>query len=157
MQLTVQRRLASQVLNISPKRVSFDPVRLADIKEAITKADIRGLINQGAIRSVKPKGISKARTRKIKIQKSKGLRKGPGSRKGGPNARNPRKQAWITHIRVQRDFLQQLKEKNHLDTPTFGDLYGKAKGGFFRSKRHIKLYLEEHNLVVRRDKHEGSK
>jgi len=151
MQLNVQRRLASQVLKISPKRISFDPVRLADIKEAITNADIRGLINQGAIRGIQSKGVSRARTRQLKTQKRKGLRKGPGSRKGGLNARHPRKQAWMVRIRIQRDFLQQLKEKKHVNTPTFRDLYGKAKGGFFRSKRHIKLYLEEHGLVKKHE------
>ncbi len=146
MQLTVQRRLASQMLSVGPKRIRFDPAQLNDIKEAITKADIRGLISHGAITRIPVKGVSKGRTRHNKIQKRKGLRKGPGSRKGGAHARLTQKDAWMNKVRIQRRFLQELKEKKFIDPSTFRDLYYKSKGGYFRSKRHIKLYLEEHNI-----------
>ena len=146
MQLTVQRRLASQMLNVGPKRVRFDPALINDIKEAITKADVRGLISHGAITRIPTKGVSKGRTRHNKAQKRKGLRKGPGSRKGGLHARMPQKESWMNKIRIQRRFLQELKDKKIVDVPTFRNLYYKSKGGYFRSKRHIKLYLEEHNL-----------
>ncbi|MEK6963456.1 MAG: 50S ribosomal protein L19e [Nanoarchaeota archaeon] len=147
MQLTVQRRLASQVLNVGPKRICFDSAQLNDIKEAITKADIRGLISHGAITRIPTKGISKGRTRHNKAQKRKGLRKGPGSRKGGMHARLPKKGAWMNKVRIQRRFLQELKEKKFINPSIFRELYYKSKGGYFRSKRHIKLYLDEHNLV----------
>ena len=149
MQLNVQRRLASQVLKVSPQRVRFDPAQLNDIKEAITKADIRGLASHGVITPIPVQGVSRARARHIKSQKRKGLRKGPGSRKGGVHARLPKKKAWMGHVRIQRRFLQELKTKKYIDIPTFHDLYYKTKGGYFRSKRHIKLYLEEHNLGKR--------
>ena len=45
--------------------------------------------------------------------------------------------------------LYLLREKGHVTGPLFRELYLKAKGGYFRSKRHIKLYLEEHNLVAK--------
>ncbi len=50
MKLTVQKRLAASLFKCSEKRVWFDEDRLADIKEAITKNDIKALISQGAIR-----------------------------------------------------------------------------------------------------------
>ncbi len=146
MQLNVQRRLASQMLNVGSKRIRFDPTQLNDIKEAITKADIRGLISHGVIIRTPTKGISKGRTRHTQNQKRKGLQKGPGSRKGGTHARLPQKKAWMGKVRIQRRFLQELKQKRYINPSTFRDLYYKSKGGYFRSKRHIKLYLEEHGL-----------
>ena len=53
-------------------------------------------------------------------------------------------------IRKQRAFLQELKEKKMLSTKTYRMLYQKAKGGFFRSKNHIKLYINEQSLIEKK-------
>ena len=76
-----------------------------------------------------------------------GRKKGHGSRKGTANARLGDKKKWMSRIRLQRTFLKELKTKNKLTNEVYKDLYRKSKGGFFRSKRHIKLYITEHNLV----------
>jgi len=57
---------------------------------------------------------------------------------------------WIQKIRTQRIFLQELRTKKLISNKTFSELYLKAKGNFFRSKRHIKIYLEDHNLVTKK-------
>lgn len=150
MKLVVQKRLAGELLKCSSSRIVFDTERLSEIKEAITKFDIRRLIKDKAITKIKEKGVSRARANKLLAQKTKGRRKGPGSRKGKATARTPKKEAWMNRIRLQRTFLLTLKEKQHIDAKTYRNLYLKAKGGFFRSKRHIKLYLDEHNLVVKK-------
>ena len=118
-----------------------------EIKEAITKVDIRTLIGQGAIYKVPPKGTSRVRARKIKKQKVKGRQKGHGSRKGKKTARTPSKKLWINKVRLQRKLLRTMKENKLLNPKTFRMLYNKSRGGFFRSKRHIKLYIDEHKLV----------
>lgn len=147
MKLAVQKRLAATLFKCSQKRVWFDEDRLSDIKEAITKQDIKGLIVEGVIRLKPETSISKGRARKIKTQKAKGLQKGKGSRKGGLKARTPKKKAWMSKIRVQRRFLKELRDKGHIPRNTYQNLYLKSKGGFFRSKRHIKLYIDEHDLT----------
>jgi len=143
MKLNNQKRIAAQVLKCSAKRVKFDPDRLSDIKEAITKIDIKGLIKDHAIRKIPIKGVSRGRARKVLIQKRKGKQRGPASKEGSKNARLPRKKRWMNKIRAQRNFLKILKDKKIVDNKLYRDLYMKSKGGFFRSKRHIKLYLEE--------------
>lgn len=147
MKLKIQKRLAAQVLKCSEKRVKFDNDRLEDIKEAITKGDIRSLVNTKAIIKKPIKGTSKVRARKQKMQKLKGRRRGPGSRKGKSTARLPKKQAWMNKVRIQRQFIKLLREKGALDKTNYNKIYLKIKGGFFRSKRHIKLYLTEHSLI----------
>ena len=147
MELKLQKRIAADIMKCSEKRVVFDTDRLEDIKEAITKLDIRSLIGDKAIKQKPVKGVSKVRARKISLQKRKGKRKGAGSRKGKKTARLSKKKAWINKIRVQRRFLKELKNKNIITKTDYHSLYLKSKGGFFRSKRHIKLYIEERELV----------
>ncbi len=81
MKLSTQKRLAASVLKISKKRVILNPERLEDVKEAITKTDIRGLIGDKAITKKPVKGNSKARIREKQSQKKKGLRKGPSTKR----------------------------------------------------------------------------
>ena len=64
MKLDNQKRLAAQMLKCSGKRVKFDTDRLDDIKEAITKVDIRGLIKDKAIIKIHSHGVSRGRARK---------------------------------------------------------------------------------------------
>lgn len=147
MQLKIQKRLVAQLLKCGKKRIWFDSSRLDDIKEAITKADIASLINEGAIKEKPVKGISRFRARKIALQKRKGRRRGPGSVTGKKTARLSKKLAWTNLIKIQRRFLRELRDKGIIPKSTYQKLYMKAKGGFFRSKRHIKLYIEEHGLA----------
>ncbi|MFA6073542.1 MAG: 50S ribosomal protein L19e [Candidatus Woesearchaeota archaeon] len=146
--MNTQKRLASKILKASHKRIKFDNQRLADIKDAITKTDVRLLVNEGAITKVQKRGVSRARARNIQKQKSKGRRKGPGSRKGTNTSRLPRKESWMNRIRSQRTFIAELKEKQIITNKTYRELYRKSKGGFFRSTRHVKVYLEDNKLFL---------
>jgi large subunit ribosomal protein L19e len=148
--MKTQKRLAAQILNCSEKRIMLDKERLEDIKEAITKADIRSLVKDGAIKRKPVKGISKVRTRKRKGQKRRGQRRGLGKRKGKSTARLPKKKAWMNKIRIQRRFLKELREKGLIKKSTYRELYSKASGGFFRSKRHLKLYITDNKLVLKK-------
>jgi len=145
--LSVQKRLAASILKCSPYRISLNPDHLEDIKEAITKIDIKGLINQGSIIRKPVKSTSRVRARKKAIQKRKGRRTGHGSRKGKKTARLPKKENWKNKVRLQRKLLKELRDKKMLTTISYRELYQKSKGGFFRSKRHVKLYIEENKLL----------
>ena len=151
MKLTVQKRIAAEVLGCSQKRVIFDTDSLKDIKEAITKADIKSLVKQRMIRKLQKKGVSRVRAKKRHVQKTKGRRRGIGKRKGTAKARTPEKRAWINKIRLQRAVLKQLKEKALIAKNIYRDLYLKAKGGFFRSRRHLKTYMDENKLFKKND------
>jgi large subunit ribosomal protein L19e len=146
MKLTSQKRIAAQLLKVGVNKVWFDPDRLEEIKESITKADIRGLISDLAIQAKPYKGISSFRSRKIKEQKRKGRQKGEGSKKGTKKARLPKKEAWMAKVRTQRNFIKELKSKDLVEVSTYRSLYSKVKGGFFRSRRHIKMFLTEKGL-----------
>lgn len=148
MNLKVQKRLAAQIFGCSPKRVAFNNDRLDDIKQAITKRDLKLLIGDGAIMRKPMNATSKVRARKVAFQKSKGRRKGEGSRKGSFNARFHIKEVWMSNLRVQRAFIKLLLSKNIITKAAYRELYLKSKGGYFRSRRHIKVYLEEHDEML---------
>ena len=145
--LKVQRRLAAQILKCGENRVRFDPSRLDEIKESITKTDIRSLIGSGAITMSRLNNTSKYWARQIKGQKSKSKQKGPGSRKGKKTARTHSKRRWINKIRLQRGYIKSLRDSQKIISADYHELYMKSKGGFFRSLRHLKLYVEERGFV----------
>ena len=151
MDLNTKKKIAGRVLKCSSKRVKFDPAALEDIKEAITKGDIRNLIGSKIIVKEQKKNISRARANKILTQKRKGRRANAGSRKGKHGARINSKQVWMNRVRLQRKFIKELKEKALVEPKTYSNLYAKVKGGYFRNKRHIKLYLEESKLFVEKN------
>ena len=146
MKLDSQKRIAASKMKVSKKRIVFDTERLEDIKEAITKRDIIGLVKEGAIKVKQKKGVSRVRAKKQAIQKTKGKRRGHGSRKGSYKTRVGKKKTWMLGVRLKRKFIKELKEKDLVNNQVYRELYRKIGGGFFRSKRHIKLYVEEHKL-----------
>jgi len=146
MNLKNQKRIAAKVMKRSPKKIKFDSSRLDDVKEAITRSDIRTLIIGNAIKSELKQGISRSRARKTLVQKRKGRKQGKGSRQGSRTARLSKKETWMNHIRKQRKFVKELRDKKLINTKVYRQIYNKIKGGFFRSKNHIKLYLTENRL-----------
>ena len=147
MRLTVQKRIAASILKCSPSRVWVDPERLQDVKEAITKQDIRSLVNNGLIVKKQKEGQSHSRIRKNADQRRKGRQKGQGSRKGKATAREEPKITWVHNVRIQRTFARVLKNKNLVSKEDYKMLMGRIKGGFFRSKRHIKIFITERGMV----------
>ncbi|MFH1511171.1 MAG: 50S ribosomal protein L19e [Candidatus Woesearchaeota archaeon] len=141
--MKLQKRLASQVLKCSKNKVRTDPKRKEELEAAITKSDIRKLVIGRAIWKEKDQGISRARARFKHEQRRKRRQSGAGKRKGKKNARRQQKRTWIEKIRGQKLLLQKLKQKNQITTQQHRALYLKAKGGFFRSIRHVKLYINE--------------
>ena len=146
MKLRNQKRIAAKVLKTGKKKVKFNPEKLNDIKEAITRSDVRALVIDNSIKAEPKRGVSRVRARKIIVQKRKGRRTGSGSRKGKKTARLSTKENWMNHVRKQREFVKELRDKKLISTTVYREIYRKIKGGFFRSKNHVKLYLTENRL-----------
>ncbi len=142
-----KKKLAAKILNVSPKKVVFSADALDDIQKAITRSDMRGLIAVGKVSKAKVNQHSRGGARKIAEQKGKGRQRGKGSRKGSKHSIVTRKEKWVERIRAQRELLKELRDKNLLSTVNYRLLYTKSKGGYFRNRRHIKLYLKEHHLI----------
>jgi large subunit ribosomal protein L19e len=139
--LANQKRLAAALLKVGGTRVWMDPEKLEDIATAITREDIRGLIEQGIVKRRPKVGISRGRARARDIKRAKGHRKGHGSRRGAAGARAPKKEQWMRKIRAQRKVLKDMREEKTIDAHNYRILYRKAKGGEFRNVAHLKSYI----------------
>jgi len=142
MDLKSQKRMAAEILDVGKNRIWMDPEQTEEIEEAITRQDIRNLIDGGAIQKRKVKGTSKGRSRDKKSQKAKGRRKGQGTRKGRKTARKDSKQDWMENIRAIRKELKTLREEEEISQKQYRKLYDMAKGGFFRDTKHLQNHVE---------------
>ena len=147
MNLKNQRRVAAQLLKCGSNRVWIDPNKLEDASDAITRADVRTLIDSGAVYAKQKKGISRARTNYVKAQKAKGRRRGHGSRRGRKGARKPTKETWIQTIRPIRRKLRELRDAGKIEPSTYREYYLKAKGGVFKSRPHLESHLKAEGLL----------
>jgi large subunit ribosomal protein L19e len=140
--LASQKRIAAAILKCGVNRVWFNPERLSDIENAISRDDLRGLVTDGAIKARQKIGVSRGRARAKIAKRSYGHCKGPGRRKGAAGARHPSKRSWIQKIRAIRKALVALREAGTIDPHMYRIVYRKAAGGQFRSVAHMKAQLE---------------
>jgi len=80
--LKSQRRLAAKIIGCGENRVWMDPDQQGEIAEAITREDVRELVEQGLIREKRKKGVSRGRARERDEKRAYGHQKGQGKRKG---------------------------------------------------------------------------
>lgn len=139
--LSAQKRLAADVLDVGKNRIWFDPSAQDEIGDAITRADIRDLIDRGIVQAMEPSGNSRGRARERDDKRAYGHRKGPGSRKGKSGGRQDAKEQWAGQIRAQRRVLRELRDDGELTPRQYRDLYDKASGGEFRSVRYLRNFI----------------
>jgi len=133
MKLDKKKALAAKVLGVGKGRIIFVEPRLNEIKEAITKEDIRSLKADGAIM------IREIRGRKLRQNKKK-IRKSPGNIK--KNAKDSKRE-YMLITRKLRKYMYELRNKNLLTRDNVADLRKKIKNRYFKSKSQLKDYLKE--------------
>ncbi|MFD1633926.1 50S ribosomal protein L19e [Haloplanus ruber] len=139
--LSAQKRLASDVLDVGEDRVWFDPEAQSEIAEAITREDIRDLVEQGTIQEKGTSNNSRGRARERADKRAYGHQTGAGSRRGTAGARKNEKEDWTSRIRAQRRRLRELRDDGPLDASQYRELYNKAGGGEFESVARLEAYI----------------
>lgn len=143
LKLDFQKRVAADILKCGVHRVKFDLERLDEIAEAITREDIKRLIEDGAIYKEQKRGVSRARARE------RGEKRGPGRREGGKYSRISRKGLWMMKVRAQRKKLKQLRDKKLIARSVYRKVYRMVKAGAFKSTAAMMEYLEQNKLIRR--------
>ncbi len=144
MSLDAVKRMAAEILGVGVNRVWIDPEQTDKAMTAITREDVRRLIKEGIVKAKPEKGISRARWRKARRQRRKGLRRGPGSRKG---ALRDRKREWVARVRALRKLLASLRRRRIITRATYRRLYTLVKSGVFQSRSQLKQYIKEKGLA----------
>jgi len=132
MKLETKKSLASRALNMSKGRIVFNSARLSEIKEAITKQDIKDLTSSGAISIKDPKGRKKTKKRKT--------RRRAGSIKKKVNTR---KQDYVKLTRKLRTFLRNVKTRMKLSNDDCKELRKIIRASEFRSLAHMKEKIKQ--------------
>lgn len=148
MKLSTQKRLAAHIMQVGVSRVWIDPQFEDEVSLAITRDDIRRLVDERAIQKKPITGVSRSRARYVLRQKRKGQRKGPGTRKGKASTILSGKERWMMKIRPLRKELKTLRDNGKISRKTYRELYLKAKGNAFRNRAHLKTYISERKLEV---------
>src|SRR3989338_6697712 len=81
MRLGNQKRISAEMLGVGKSKVWFDTEHMTEIKEAITKGDVRTLIRKRIIQRRPELGHSRVRARKRLTQRRKGRQKCQGTSK----------------------------------------------------------------------------
>ncbi len=137
------KELVAEIYDVGVSRVRIRPEGLSEVEDAMTKDDLRGLVERGIIEILPKRSPSRHRARYLHRQKRKGRRRGYGSRKGTPGARLRPKLAWMLKIRAIRRFLKVLRAEGKISSKEYRRIYRLAKGGHVRSKRHVVEIIEE--------------
>lgn len=131
MNLINKKELAKKVLGVGKNRIIFSQEGLNEIKEAITKQDILSMHQEGLI-LIKPiKGRKTVVRRKTK--------RGPGKIR---RTIKKRKQTYVKITRKLRRYVKELKNQAKIDLEMYKALRGKIRMRYFKSKAHLKEYLE---------------
>lgn len=127
MKLEKKKELVARTLNVGKGRILFNTQRLSELKEAITKQDIRDLKEQGAII------IKSAKGRKRKQERKTRRRKG-SFRKKAVNT----KQQYVIMIRKLRSYIRHLKLTGSISTEEYHKLRKEIRTNSFKSLSRFK-------------------
>ena len=147
MDVSIQKRMAADVAGVGKDRIWIDPTKLEEVSKALTKDDIRVLIEKGVIKVLPVDGQTRYWARVRHLQRKKGRRRSHGRRKGAQGARTNKKEEWINKIRALRRLLRTLKQKGKIDRKLYRKLYMMCKGGYFRSRSHLLFWLKERRYI----------
>ncbi|VVB65433.1 50S ribosomal protein L19e [Candidatus Gugararchaeum adminiculabundum] len=151
MSLTTVKRIASDLLGIGESRIriSPEPEQTKRAAEALTRDDIRGLIDEGIVYTLPTQGVSRGRARHRHLQQKKGRQRGHGTHKGEKYSIVSKKQHWMQKVRSQRSILFRLKEQGLLADGIYRIAYLMIKGAAFKSKGAMLVHFKEKKWLTR--------
>lgn len=129
MNLGKKKKLAIRTFGVGKSKISFLKPRLEEIKEAITKQDMRGLKEEGAII------IHETRGKKVKTRKTK---RSPGNIR---KKVNKRKKDYIIMTRKQRKYTSEMRKQEKISRPEEIEIRKKIRNKIFKSLAHLKDHV----------------
>lgn len=126
MNLNKKKLLAARTLKVGIERIFFVPSRLGEIKEAMTKQDIRDLHKEEIILIKPVKGRKKSTQRKSK--------KGQGNKR--KNIRK-KKRNYLLITRKLRRHLRELRSKGEVSGERIKEMRKKIRARDYKSKAHM--------------------
>jgi len=127
MKLDNKKYFVARTMNVGMSRIVFNKERLNEIKEAITKQDIRDLVRDGAI-------FIKPINGRAKVERRTSRRRAGSIRKKVKNG----KREYMTMTRKLRAYLGELRKQEAITRDQWVTLRKRVRARHFRSKAHMK-------------------
>ncbi|MAE49864.1 hypothetical protein CMI48_03485 [Candidatus Pacearchaeota archaeon] len=132
MNLEKKKILAAKTLNVGKARIRFNTARLEEVKEAITKQDIRDLHQSGAI------SIKEVSGRKTIVKRKTRRRVGSIKKKV-----KTRKKDYMALVRKLRAHLRGALRQGKIDREQHIKLRKQTKAKTFRSLSNLKEHMQQ--------------
>ena len=130
MNIRKKKILAANAMQVGKDRIVFNVERLDEIKEAITKQDIRDLVSAGAII------VKDIRGRKTEVKRKTRRRAGSVKKK----VKNS-KAVYVIITRKLRNYISELRDQEKITEEQFWKLRKEIRARTFKSKSHLKEHL----------------
>lgn len=130
MNLAKKKALAVKTLGVGKGRIIFNTERLEEIKEAITKQDIRDLFASGAI------AVREINGRKKVEQTQQRRRQGSVKKKVIDT-----KRVYMHRTRKLRNYLFEMRKQGKVSREQYGTLRKGIKASLYRNKLHMKEHM----------------
>ena len=127
MKLENKKRFAARILGIGKRRIVFNNSRLSEIKEAMTRQDVKDLFMSGAISIKEIKG-------RRKVEKRSGRRRAGSVRQPVKG----KKTLYMTITRKLRKYLAELRKAEKITKEQYLKLRQEVRASSFKDKAHLK-------------------
>jgi large subunit ribosomal protein L19e len=127
MKLENKKRFAGKVLGVGKGRIILNKTRLSEVKEAMTRQDIKDLFSSGAISIAEIKGRRKVEKRVTR--RRAGSRRQPAINK---------KMLYATTTRKLRAYVGELRRSEKITKEQFLKLRNEIRASAFKDKAHFK-------------------
>jgi large subunit ribosomal protein L19e len=132
MKLETKKDLVARALKVGKNRIVFNTSRLSELKEAITKQDIRDLKESGAIHIKEIHGRKTHKKRKTRKRFGSIKKKIKGGKK-----------QYIKITRKLRSYLAYLKKTKQISQENYLNLRKEIRASTFRSLAHMKERISQ--------------
>jgi large subunit ribosomal protein L19e len=131
MKLDNKKELAARTLGVGKKRIVFNTERLEEVKELLTKQDVRDLVKDGAII------VKDIRGSKVKVKKKTKRKDGSVKKRV-----NTRKRDYMLLTRKLRAYVAEMRKQKKITDEDFIELRKEIRASAFRSKSHMKERID---------------
>jgi large subunit ribosomal protein L19e len=147
------RRMAGRIMGRGQSSVRIKPSAMEDVKNVLTRDDVRTLIKDGKLYAVQEKHNLSRYGKMLREKRQEGRGRGIGRRRGTAKAR----QGNMDHkkrVRAQRRLLAMLKDEKTINNEQFKQLYALVSGGTFNSKVSLLTKIKSSGVEISEEKYE---
>lgn len=146
MSIKLTRRVAADLLGRGTSAVRIKEDAIPEAEKAITRDDVRALIQKGLVYAEKKKHNISAYGKILKEKRGQGRKRGTGKRRGTEKARASVE--YKKRVRAQRRVLAQLKQEKAFNNEKFKEFYRLVKGGTFASKASLLGHIKGDGIQI---------